>query len=158
MGIDPGLALTGWGVINYSAKAVKLVDFGSIATPAKTSLAERLKDIFGDMQSLIKKFKPDIVAVEKLFFNTNAKTALLVGQARGAIILAAALTNANIREFTPLQIKLNVAGYGHAEKIQVQRMVQRLLALASLPKPDDAADALAVAITCAYSKTENYSK
>lgn len=150
MGIDPGLALTGWGVIEYKNKQIKLVDFGTIVTSAKEKLPDRLLTIYTDMLDLIKKFSPQKVSVEKLFFNTNAKTALLVGQARGAVIVAAYQKKTQIIEFTPLQIKLNIVGYGQAEKIQVQKMVQRLLNLDSLPKPDDAADALAVAISCAY--------
>ncbi len=150
LGIDPGLATTGWAIIEKKDRAIKAIDYGAISTKAGLVLARRIRILFDDVNELIEKYYPEIVCIEKLFFNTNAKTAMLVGQARGVVMLAAEIANISIREYTPLQIKINTTGYGQAEKIQVQKMVKELLNLPSIPKPDDAADALAVAICGAY--------
>lgn len=148
LGIDPGLARTGWGVIERSHEKDRLLAYGCIETPAKTADHERLALVFGELQKIIKKYGPDHAAIERLFFEKNAKTAITVGQARGVVMLALSLEQVPQQEFTPLQVKQAVAGYGAATKGQVQRMVKMLLKLSEIPKPDDAADALAVALTC----------
>lgn len=151
MGFDPGTATTGWGVIEkHSDGNVSYIACGVISTEPGAEEG-RLKMIYEDCRTLIKIHKPQVAAVEKLFFNTNAKTALEVGQARGVIMLAIVQSGLKIHSFTPLQIKVAVAGYGRADKKQVQEMVKTLLKLDFIPKPDDAADALAVALTNIYS-------
>ena len=150
LGIDPGLATTGWGIIDSDKSTLKAIEYGIITTSPNLPNHLRLEIIHQDLTTLIHKYHPMMMTVEKLFFNTNLKTAMVVGQARGGILLTAAINKIDIHEFTPLQIKLNTVGYGQAEKIQVQKMVQRILKLEHTPKPDDAADALAVAICCAY--------
>ncbi len=152
LGVDPGTAITGWGVLEReSAHKLQMVDYGCIRTPAKQQLEIRIEKIFDDITMLIDKFKPDILGVESVFFNTNAKTAMSVGQARGVVLLAGRKRKLPIEEYTPLQVKIAVTGYGRADKHQVQQMVKTLLKLKNIPKPDDAADALAVAIACAFS-------
>lgn len=152
MGIDPGTAIIGFGVLKKTKKQdLKVIDYGLITTPADLSTAERLNKLHKELNSLIKKHKPDIVAVEDIFFFKNLKTAIKVSQARGVILLTAAKLKIPIFECTPLQVKQAITSYGRAEKIQVQKMVKTLLNLKEIPKPDDAADALAVAICCAHS-------
>jgi crossover junction endodeoxyribonuclease RuvC len=153
LGIDPGTAIVGFGLIEKEKKnqKLKLIKYGCIETSAKFSTAERLKIIHEGLNSLLTEHKPDIVAVEDIFFFKNLKTAIKVSQARGVILFTIADKKITVAEFTPLQIKQAVACYGRAEKIQVQRMVKTLLDLDEIPKPDDAADALAVAICCAHS-------
>lgn len=146
-GIDPGIATTGWGVISKESRGVKFVDCGIVATAAGLPIGERLQTIYEDLTTLFGRYKPAAIAVEELFFNTNAKTALIVGQARGVAILASQLYGAPIASYTPLQVKMGVSGYGRADKKQVQEMVKTLLKLDKIPKPDDAADALAIALT-----------
>ncbi len=146
LGIDPGLADTGYGVIICSGSNFTCLDYGVIKTKASDSDSLRLKILHQDLLSIIKKYQPDLVAVEKLFFNTNAKTAISVGQARGVVLLAIEENKVSLVQLTPPQVKLAVAAYGQAPKKQVQLMVQKILNLAKLPCPDDAADALAVAI------------
>ena len=153
LGIDPGVATVGFGVISANNGNIKIRRCGVITTPAKTRLALRLSQINLDVFELIKTFKPDAIAVEELFFNTNQKTALIVAQGRAAIILAGEQSGIPMYEYTPLQVKKAVTGYGRAEKKQVMEMVQRLLSLDSVPKPDDAADALAIAIC--HARTAN---
>ena len=148
LGIDPGTATTGYGLIRR-AKSLECLDYGLIKTSPLLAPAERLKILNSELNKLIKKHKPDFLSVENIYFFKNAKTAIPVSQAKGVILLTAAKNNLQIREFTPLQVKMGVAGYGRAEKRQVQRMIQRLLNLKELPRPDDAADALAVAVCCA---------
>ncbi|RQD70674.1 MAG: crossover junction endodeoxyribonuclease RuvC [Tindallia sp. MSAO_Bac2] len=150
LGIDPGLATTGYGVVDYENNQFRAIQYGVIRTHSKSSMPERLKKINECMKQLIHQYKPDTVAVEELFFNTNAKTALLVGQARGVVLLTASMENLDIFEYTPLQVKQGVAGYGRAEKQQIQIMVKTLLNLKEVPKPDDAADALAIAMCHAH--------
>jgi len=147
LGIDPGLADTGYGVIEKEANG-KLVclEYGTIKTPAKENLDMRLEMINLKLDKIIKKYKPKLMGVEELFFCKNVKTALVVGQARGVILLTARQNKVPIVEATPLQVKQAVSAYGQASKLQVQKMVKLLLNLKELPKPDDAADALAVAI------------
>jgi crossover junction endodeoxyribonuclease RuvC len=148
LGIDPGLATTGYGIIKSQKSKVKSQKFGCITTDSKLLTSERLEKIHKELKKIIKKYKPSKVAVEELFFAKNIKTAMKVGEARGVILLTAKEMKIPVFEFTPLQVKLAITGYGRASKIQMQKMVKVLLGLKEIPKPDDAADALAVAITC----------
>jgi crossover junction endodeoxyribonuclease RuvC len=149
LGIDPGLADTGYGVVINSGSDFICLDYGVIKTKAFDKDSLRLKILYNDLLSIIDKYQPDLVAVEQLFFNTNAKTAILVGQARGVVLLAIEEKKIPMVQLTPPQVKLAVTAYGQAPKKQVQLMVQKILNLAKLPCPDDAADALAVAIGAA---------
>ncbi len=147
LGIDPGTATTGYGLVRaFPDGRHEAVDYGVLLTPAKTPLAERLLMLHDQLQALLRKHAPDGAAVEKLFFQRNVTTAMSVGQARGVILLTLAQHGLNVAEYTPNEIKEAVTGYGSAGKAQMQRMVQMLLALETVPKPDDAADALAVAL------------
>jgi crossover junction endodeoxyribonuclease RuvC len=147
MGIDPGTATTGYGVVaQTNAGDFVLLACGVIRTPAHTPMHLRLLELFTDLQKLIQEFQPHAMAVEKLFFGRNVTTAISVGQARGAVLLAAAMAHLVFAEYTPAEVKQAIAGYGNAEKRQVQEMVQRLLNLEETPKPDDAADGVAIAI------------
>lgn len=151
IGIDPGTGILGFGVIDVSGGKTRLVDAGVIRTPVKEDDAVRLETIFQELSDIIVQTKPTIMSVEKLFFARNVTTAMTVSQARGVVLLCARLNNLKIYEYTPMQIKLSVTGYGKADKKQMQEMVRVLLGLAEVPKPDDAADALAAALTCASS-------
>ena len=151
MGIDPGFAITGYGVVKYEGNKFTVIDYGAVTTQAGTPLPERLLILDRGLEELIGKHSPDAIAVEELFFNKNIKTALAVGHGRGVALLAAARSGVGVFEYTPLQVKQSTAGYGRAEKAQVQQMVKVILNLASIPKPDDAADALAVAICHGHS-------
>ena len=151
MGIDPGTAIVGFGLIKKLPDKLKIIDYGCIKTEAKFSTAERLKKIDRQLTKLIKKYKPKRIAVEDIFFFKNLKTAVKVSQARGVILARAAQPKVSIIEYTPLQIKQAVTGYGRADKKQVQKMVKVILNLKEIPQPDDAADALATAICCAHS-------
>ncbi len=151
LGIDPGIALTGFGVIEKSGVNIKAGSYGHISTESHTPVPDRLKMLYDDMANIIEKYKPDVVAVEEIFFNKNAKTAIIAAQARGVIILAAVNSGVGVAEYTPLQVKQAVIGYGRASKQQVQYMVKELLRLKEIPKPDDTADALAIAICHAHS-------
>lgn len=150
LGIDPGLAILGYGIINYEGNRFKVLDYGAITTPSTMATPDRLKTIYRELDRIITEYNPDTVAIEELFFNTNVKTALLVGHARGVAVLSAANHNKEIFEYTPLQVKQGVVGYGRADKSQIQQMVKTLLNLTKVPKPDDVADALAVAICHAH--------
>ena len=150
LGIDPGTATTGFGIINQTKNQPELVDFGVISTDKKLTDAERLEILANDIQQLIKKFKPEAVGVEKLFMITNQKTVMTVSQARGAVLLVCQSHKIPILEFTPLQVKNFICGYGKADKKQVQYVVQKTFKLAKPPKPDDAADALAIALCAAH--------
>lgn len=150
LGIDPGYAIVGYGVLDYRSNHFGIVDFGAITTPAGMDFGRRLEIIYNEMQVLIKKTKPEAMAIEKLFYNTNAKTVIDVGQARGVLLLAAQKNHLPIYEYTPLQVKQSVVGYGRAEKKQVQEMTRLMLHLDKVPKPDDTADALAMAICHAH--------
>lgn len=152
LGIDPGFATTGYAFIKEQNKHQEVLDYGVISTSPKQEFSDRLKYIHQALTTLIKKYKPDAICVEQLFFAKNVKTALNVGQARGVILLTAILNKLPLAEFTPLQVKQAVCGYGQADKCQVQNMVKLLLKLKSIPKPDDAADALAIALTYLQSK------
>ena len=147
LGIDPGIAIVGYGVIECIGNIYKPVEYGCITTDSKLDFPDRLKIIYDEMIKIIDTYNPIDMAIEELFFNKNTKTALKVGQARGVEILAAINQNIGIYEYTPLQIKQAIVGYGRAEKRQVQEMVKVLLNLNDIPKPDDVADALAVALT-----------
>ncbi len=146
IGIDPGIAIVGYGVLEYVNNKFKVIDYGAVITTPKNTMPERLEIIFHALNEIIEKYKPDAIAFEELFFNQNAKTAIVVGQARGAAVVAAQLKKINIFEYTPLQVKQAVTGYGRADKKQIQQMVKMLLNLREVPKPDDTADALAIAI------------
>ncbi|MFA5188209.1 MAG: crossover junction endodeoxyribonuclease RuvC [Patescibacteria group bacterium] len=152
LGVDPGVATTGFAFIKETGKNNQILDFGIISTSPRQKFPERLKYIHQSLNKLIKKYRPDVIAVEQLFFCKNVKTALQVGQARGVILLTAILNKLPLYEFTPLQVKQSVCGYGKADKRQVQAMVKILLNLKQIPKPDDAADALAIALTYLQSK------
>lgn len=153
LGIDPGLATVGFSIVDSDKNIMKLVTCGVISTPAHTSLSSRLDRIFCDMNELISTFRPDVMSIEELFFNTNTTTGIAVAHARGVILLAAYQAGVRVFEYTPLQVKQAVVGYGRAEKNQVIDMVRRILNLPSAPKPDDAADAVALAICHARSST-----
>jgi crossover junction endodeoxyribonuclease RuvC len=150
LGIDPGIATVGFGVIDYTKNKFTTLNYGAIITKANIEFSERLEMIFDDISRLIIKYRPDAVAVEELFFNTNVKTAIAVGHARGIILLATRKGLVKNYEYTPLQVKQAVVGYGRADKRQVQEMTKSILNLPSIPKPDDTADALAVAICHAH--------
>lgn len=147
LGIDPGYAIVGWGVIDYNGNLYRPVAFGAITTDAGTDFNLRLSKIYDDTMAILKKYKPDALSIEKLYFTTNVTTAILVAQARGVILLAAQQCGVKVYEYTPLQVKVAVTGYGKAKKPQVMEMTRRLLHLKDVPKPDDTADALAIAIT-----------
>jgi crossover junction endodeoxyribonuclease RuvC len=150
LGIDPGTAMTGYGLVERTGSRLRAVDYGCLETPAGMPLPERLLLIQDGLVDLIESHRPDLVAVERLFFNKNVQTAFAVGQARGVALLTAARYGLPVHEYGPHEVKLAVTGHGRAEKIQVQRMVQVVLGLATLPRPDDAADALAIAICLAH--------
>lgn len=153
LGIDPGIAIVGWGVIDYDRMKGKAVDYGAITTGPEMKTEERIAEVFRQMQQILAVYKPEAVSIEELFFNTNQKTGIIVAEARGVLVLAATLAKVPIYEYTPLQIKSAVVGYGRAEKKQVIDMVTRLLKLSAPPKPDDTADALAAALCHAHSGT-----
>jgi crossover junction endodeoxyribonuclease RuvC len=146
IGIDPGTATTGFGVLEKNGPKIRAIDYGCILTPANTPLHDRLDTIFDELMEIIEKYQPDHLAVEELFFTNNAKTAIAVGQARGVILLAGKKKGLSVFEYTPLEVKMALTGYGRADKNQIQQMVKSLLSLSEIPKPDDAADALAIAI------------
>jgi crossover junction endodeoxyribonuclease RuvC len=153
LGIDPGIAIVGFGFIDKVGSRLVPVQYGSIQTEAHTDPGLRLKQVYEATGQLLDKYKPDAVAFEKLFFNRNVTTAFSVGQARGVMILASVQRGLPIAEYTPLQVKQAVVGYGKADKKQVQEMVRMFLKLSAVPKPDDVADALAVAICHAHSSS-----
>jgi crossover junction endodeoxyribonuclease RuvC len=156
LGIDPGTATTGFGLVRERDDgSLELVEFGIISTPKEEAAHHRLVQLYDEMKKIIKRHKPDSVGVEKLFFQRNISTAIAVGQARGVVMLAIAQAGLDVAEYTPNEVKQAVAGYGSADKKQVQEMVRVLLSMPSIPKPDDAADALAIAIT--HIHTRRYS-
>ena len=157
LGIDPGTATTGYGIIKTAHRPgeFELVDFGVITTKKTLSDAERLSIVGKDLEKLIKKFKPEAAGIEKLFFTTNQKTVMTVSQARGVALFICEKYKIPILEFTPLQVKSFICGYGKAEKSQVQYIVQKTFKLKTIPKPDDAADALAIALATAYQYNKN---
>jgi crossover junction endodeoxyribonuclease RuvC len=162
LGIDPGYAILGFGIIEMKGNKFSLIDYGTINTDVSMEMPDRLVQIYSGLMEIIEKYKPDEVAIEELFFNQNTKTAMMVSQARGVAILAIANSLLDTHEYTPLQVKQGIVGYGRADKKQVQIMVKNILNLLENPKPDDAADALAIAIchghTAEYNKKMKSSK
>ncbi len=146
LGIDPGYAIIGYGFVESNGTKLHPVEYGAITTPAKTDFSVRLNMIFNGMNEILDKHRPDALSIEKLYFNTNTTTAIEVAEARGVILLSAKMHNVPVFEYTPLQVKQSVTGYGKAQKMQVMEMVKHLLNLKAIPKPDDTADALAMAI------------
>lgn len=155
MGIDPGFAITGYGILKYTGNKFSLIKYGVITTEASANFAERLILLSSGMKELISEYKPDAICIEELFFNKNIKTAIAAAHGRGVALLSAAESGAEVYEYTPLQVKQAVVGYGRADKAQVQQMVRIILNLQEIPKPDDAADALAIAICHAHSYRMN---
>jgi crossover junction endodeoxyribonuclease RuvC len=151
LGIDPGIAIVGWGVVEYSGNRFRTLGYGSIQTSKDETTQKRLDIIFDEVCAIIQKYRPEAMAIEELFFNTNQTTAIRVAEARGVILLAAQRQGLRIAEYTPLQVKQSVVGYGRAEKKQVITMVTMMLGLQKPPKPDDTADALAISVTHAHS-------
>lgn len=147
LGIDPGYAIVGWGLVEFKNNTFRPLRFGAITTGADVDFNLRLKMIYDDLSEVIDTFKPDAMAIERLYFTTNQKTAIMVAEARGVILLSAKQRSLPIFEYTPLQVKTAVTGYGKAKKPQVMEMTRRLLKLPEVPKPDDTADALAIALT-----------
>ena len=151
LGIDPGYAIVGYGILSYDGNKFKALEYGTITTDASMNMTDRLRSIYDDLDTIIERTKPDFMAIEELIINSNQKTAINVAQARGELLIAALNHNVQIFEYTPLQVKQAVAGYGRADKNQVQQMVKLLLGLEKVPKPDDTADALAIAICHGHS-------
>ena len=151
LGIDPGYAIVGYGMIDFEGQRYATLDYGAVTTPADIYFTSRLEIIYDGINELLEKWKPEAMAVEQLFFNSNTKTAIDVGQARGVILLAARKNNVPVFEYTPLQVKQAVVGFGRAEKKQVMELTKLILHLRAVPKPDDTADALAIAICHAHS-------
>ena len=149
LGIDPGTSLIGYGIIDSDGKNWEAVHFGDLRTGTNIKNSDRVQTVYEFFDKLIKKFKPEKISIEALFFFKNAKTVIKVSEIRGVLMLVAAKNGVELTEFTPLQVKQAVSGYGRAEKAQVQRMVKMILGLKEIPKPDDTADALALAICCA---------
>lgn len=146
IGIDPGYAIVGFGILEYDGFKFRVVDYGAITTDAHIDFCDRLKIIYDDLKVVLTRYKPEVMGIEKLYFTTNQKTAIDVAQARGVTMLAARLLDIPVFEYTPLQVKQSVVGYGKAEKKQVMDMTKNILGLSAVPKPDDTADALAIAI------------
>jgi len=146
LGLDPGLAITGYGLVEDQGQALVPVTYGVIRTPARTPASDRLKTLYHALIEILDEYRPDAGAVEELFFSTNVRTAMTVSQARGVLLLALAEAGLQVAEYTPLQVKQAITGYGGADKAQVQQMVRLLLNMKEIPRPDDAADALAVSI------------
>ena len=151
LGIDPGYGITGYSIIDYIGNKFKLIDSGAIKTDSKMSFPLRLSEIYTDLNTIIDEFQPDAISVEELFFNNNAKTAINVAQARGVILVVGCQRGIPTFEYTPLQVKQAVVGYGRADKIQVQKMVKTILNVEKLPKLDDTTDSMAIAICHAHS-------
>jgi len=150
LGIDPGYAIVGFGVVRYEGSRFSVLDYGAVTTEAKLPMNERLEMIYDRVSEIMRRFEPAALAIEKVFYNSNAKTVIDVSQARGVLVLAAQKHGLGVFEYTPLQVKQSVVGYGRAEKKQVQEMIKILLNLEEIPKPDDAADALAMAVCHAH--------
>jgi len=151
MGIDPGFAITGYGIVKYEGNKFSPVEYGAVITKASTPFAQRLLLLDGELTAIIEKYRPDAISVEELFFNKNIKTAIMAAHGRGIALAAAARSGAEVFEYTPLQVKQAVVGYGRAEKAQIQQMVKVILNLPCIPKPDDVADALAIAVCHGHS-------
>jgi crossover junction endodeoxyribonuclease RuvC len=151
LGIDPGIGRCGWGVVEFQSSKFRVKSYGCIETKPNSEIEKRLLTIDIEIVRLIKEFTPDVLAIEELFFGTNSKTALAVGQARGVILLSAARNKIPIAVYTPLQVKMSLTGYGRADKNQIAQMVKIILKLEKIPKIDDTSDALAVALTHTFS-------
>ena len=151
LGIDPGYAILGWGVVDVEGNRFKAVAYDSILTDKDTPMPQRLSMLYDGLQEIISRYHPDEASIEELYFNNNAKTAIMVGEARGVAVLACEKGGLRVNEYTPLQIKQALVGYGRADKNQVQQMVKTILNLEAVPKPDDTADALAAAVCHAHS-------
>lgn len=151
LGIDPGYAILGWGVLDMKGNHFSVVDYGAVTTDAKMEMPLRLQHLYTELCAIIEEYKPEAASIEELFFNSNAKTAIMVGQARGVAVLACINGGLEVNEYTPLQIKQALVGYGRADKKQVQAMVKAILNLNEVPKPDDTADAVAAAICHGHS-------
>lgn len=158
LGIDPGYAIVGWGIVDYSSGRFSTVAYGAVTTPANEEFPKRLAAIFSDIKELIDKYHPEALSIERLYFNTNTTTAIDVAQARGVIVLASQEKGLSINEYTPLQVKQSVTGYGRAEKRQVMEMVKSILNLKAVPKPDDTADALALAVCHGHYSASSFSR
>ena len=156
LGIDPGYAIMGYGVVELIGNKFKVIEYGSIMTESRKNMTDRLKHLYYELMQLINRTDPDVAAIEELFFNTNTTTAIKVGQARGVSILACANSGIETNEYTPLQVKMALTGYGRADKKQVQHMTKTILNLKEVPKPDDTADALAIAICHGHSNFRGY--
>ena len=152
MGIDPGFAITGYGLIDYTGSKFRVLEYGVVSTGSGELFTDRLATIERHLENMVLKYRPEECAVEELFFNNNAKTAIAAAQGRGVAVNTVARHGVAMYEYTPLQVKQNIVGYGRAEKRQIQEMVKLMLGLDSIPKPDDAADALAIAICHAHSR------
>lgn len=152
MGIDPGTAITGYAILHQEKSALESLKFGCIYTEKNQNTPARLEKIYNGLREIVVQYKPEVIALEKIFFNVNIKTALSVGEARGVVFLLAAHFHIAVKEYTPLEVKSAIVGYGRAVKKQVQKMVAEILNLKEMPKPDDAADALALAICYAHSR------
>lgn len=155
LGIDPGIGRCGWGVVEYKSAKFKVIDYGCIETKPNGSIEKRLLEIASEVTDIIKKYNPDEFSIEELFFGANSKTALVVGQARGVVLLCAGENKLPVAIYTPLQVKMALTGYGRADKSQIGQMVKIILKLNEIPKLDDTADALAIAITHAFSAKMN---
>lgn len=158
IGIDPGYAITGYGIVDYIGNKFKVIHYGAIRTSEKETIAMRLLKLSLELEDLLSLYKPDVLTVEELFFNKNISTAITVGQGRGVVIVTAAKFGLKVYEYTPLQVKQAVTGYGRAEKTQVQHMVKAILNLEQIPKPDDIADALAISICHAHSAAFHHAR
>lgn len=155
LGIDPGTAIVGYSILDFDKNKFNLIEYGCIYTDKTLLMEDRLCKIFDELEEIIKKYNPEYMAVEELFFFKNNKTVISVGQARGVILLAGKRNGLKVDSYTPLQVKMGITGYGKADKKQVQLMVKKILNLSEIPKPDDAADAIAVAITHINSLTNS---
>ncbi len=155
LGIDPGYAILGYGIVEMKGNHFQVCGYGAVTTEASMDMTDRLKCLYSSLTEIIAEYEPEVASIEELFFNTNTKTAIMVGQARGVAILACANSGMEIAEYTPLQIKQALVGNGRAEKKQVQYMVKTILNLKDVPKPDDTADALAAAICHGHSAHAN---
>ena len=153
LGIDPGYAILGWGVIDKTGNHFRVIDYGAVTTDKDMDMPDRLESLYDGLREIIEEYRPEEASIEKLFFNTNTTTAINVGQARGVAMLACVKGGLKVSEYTPLEIKQALVGYGRADKQQVQFMVKTMLNLAEVPKPDDTADALAAAICHGHSAT-----
>ncbi|MBQ9484008.1 MAG: crossover junction endodeoxyribonuclease RuvC [Ruminiclostridium sp.] len=158
IGIDPGYAIVGFGVIEYERRVFNVIDYGAVTTDAGTDFNTRLLEIYNDVCVILDRYKPDAMAIERLYFTSNQKTAIAVAEARGIVLLAARQRNIGIFEYTPLQVKSSVTGYGKAVKKQVQELTKNILKLPEIPKPDDTADALAIAVCHAHTSRSNLPK